>query len=294
MNKKQFFFIYVLLIMIQATSVTLVIGIREAQAVAAAGAKLIDEVVEVAARVSGRSLTRASHEAARQQLSKAIALYGDNVLDATRRGGLELMEVATSYGDDVWKYAAKVPEGAVALTTRPETILPLARSIGPDVLRLEAKMPGIAPQVARAFGDDAVPFFSRAVPAKDMTRLVGYANHAESPAARKLLLNCYKDAGTEFLDRLDWKKIVATGLSVSMISAAYQVSDGFQDGLESIAQNSPETFKEAINNVTNHLMFPYVLTFSILGVGWALIFLFKYYRKNKLRHTISHPRNTTT
>jgi hypothetical protein len=136
----------------------------------------------------------------------------------------------------VWRIAAKAsPEGARALALRPGELLPLARRIGPEALELEARVSGLPVHVSQQFGDDAVRYFAVQVPAKDATRLVGLAQRADSQATRELLLNTYKDKGAAFLQRLDWKVVLATGLSTAMITGTYKVSDGIQDGLKKVA-----------------------------------------------------------
>lgn len=255
---------------------------EEVHAAVGPAAKIIDKLIHTATQVSGRGLSGVSREAARTQIGRVLTRYGDDaLLGAVRRGGIELVEAAARYGDDVWKYAAQVPEGAVALATRTAEVLPLARRVGPEALRLEAKMPGIASPVASAFGDKAVPYFHRSVPTGDMARLVRYAQKADTPQTRALLLSHYKKGGSTYLDRLDWKRILAGGLSASMVISAYKISDGVEEGLKNLSANNPDMFSSTLKRALFWPMLPFVLAVSLLGCGRALIHLVRHYRRSQ-------------
>lgn len=240
-------------------------------------AKMIDEAIEVAMKVSGRTLGPAARRAATQQLRQVVLKHGDEALNVARNGGLELLEAAGKYGDDVWTYARHVPEGARALALRADELVPAVRRIGIDVLKVEAKNPGLSSQVVRQFGDDAVRYFSRKVTAQDATRLVGYAKRADTSVTRRALLEAYQKKGTAFLERLEWRQIMAYGLSISMVTAAYQVSDGIQDGLETVSKESPETFFKFGREFSR----PFTLPALIFGIGVAVILLVRFQRNNR-------------
>ena len=200
------------------------------------------------------------------------------------------MKVAKKYGDDVWKFASKAPAGARALAMRPKELLPLTRRIGTEVLELEAKSPGLTKHVVKNFGDDGVRYFAKHVPANDATRLVGYAGRADNPATRQMLMDYYKKGGTHFLDKLNWKHIMSGGLSVAAITAAYQVSDGIQEGLTTVAESSPETFKETTGHVIDRLTMPVIIPATLFGIGLAAIWLFRYWQRSRRKQIIAKPR----
>jgi hypothetical protein len=247
------------------------------------GAKYLDEALEAAAKVSGKTLTPATRKLALTQLRNAAVKHGDEVILAARKGGLELMKVAGKYGDDVWQFASRVPAGARALAMRPKGLLPLTRRIGTEVLQVEAKAPGLAKHVVKNFGDDGVRYFGKHVPAGDATRLIGYAEKADSPATRQMLMDYYKKGGTHFLEKLNWKHIMAVGLSAATITAAYQISDGIQEGLTTVAETSPETFHKTASHAIYRLTQPIVVPVTLFGIGLACIWLFRYYRKTKTK-----------
>ena len=241
-----------------------------AQSVLGRGA---EAAVEAATRVSGRAIEPAARRIVIESLEHVALSVGDDALRAARNGGLELCEAAAVHGDEIWRIAAKAsPEGARALALRPGELLPLARRIGPEVLELEAKVSGLPVHVSQQFGDDAVRYFAVQVPAKDATRLVGLAQRADSQATRELLLNTYKDKGAAFLQRFDWKVVLATGLSTAMITGTYKVSDGIQDGLKKVADSSPSTFADMMTSPVRWLALPTLLL--LLG-GVVFPFLHK-------------------
>lgn len=242
------------------------LGVR-AQSVLVRGA---GETLEAAARLSGRAIQPVARKAALATLERAALQHGDDALLAARTGGLELIEAASTHGDDVWRLAAKATPGATrALALRPAELLPLARRVGPEVLELEARVPGISLQASTHFGDDAVRYFATRVPPQDATRLVGLAAHADSPATRQLLLQTYKQRGTALLDRLDWKTVLATGLSAAMITGAYKVSDGVQEGLTTVARAQPAVFAGVLRDSLLWLTLPLVMLLA--GLAFLLL-----------------------
>jgi hypothetical protein len=229
----------------------------------------IEECAEVAAQVSGRTLSATARKEVGAEIERAALRLGPEALDTARRGGLELVEAATKHGDDIWRLGASAPAGARALALHTEEILPLARRIGPEVLDLEAKAAGTAAGVAEQFGDKAVPYFAQKVPPSDIPVLIGYAQKADSAATRELLLREYQKQGRSLLERLDWKQIMAIGLSSGAIVGTYKTSDGVEEGLKRISKDSPEIFGDTVR----FLMWPFVLPLSILGFGVAFMLL---------------------
>ncbi len=249
-------------------------------AVLETGAKYMDDAIEIASRVSGKTLTSADRKIMLRQLQSAVVKHGDEAILAARKGGLELMEAAGEYGDDVWAFASKVPSGARALAIHPDELLPFTRRIGTEVLELEARSPGLTRYVVKDFGDNSVKYFAKNIMNHDATRLIGYAERADTPAIRQMLMDYYKKGGTDFLDKLNWKHIMASGLSAAMIISAYQVSDGVQEGLTTVAKNSPDTFRQATDHFIDRATMPVIIPATVLGLGFIIIWLIRYYLKN--------------
>ncbi len=214
-----------------------------------AGSKFLDDALEAAAKVSGKPLSPAARNLAVSQLRNAAVKHGDEVLLAARKGGLELMEVAGKYGDDVWQFASKVPAGARALAMRPRELLPLTRRIGTEVLQVEAKAPGLTVHVVKNFGDDGVSYFAKHVPADDATRLIGYAEKAESPAVRKALLQAYKKEGKSLFERIPPKLVLATGLTAAMLYGTHRVTEPAA-ALSDAIREQPDVAHTAVQQFT--------------------------------------------
>ena len=211
--------------------------------------KVLSETVEAAAKSSGRVLSRSMKVGFGKTLAKFVAQYGDDILPIVRRGGLEVLEQGAKHGDDFWRLCRAVPGASRSLALHADQLLPLARRIGPAVLKLEQKAPGLAVRAAAEFGDDGVRALAK-IPAEDLPRLLGFAAKADSPATRKLLFDsyCASKAPGQFLDRLNWKHIMAVGLSASAITAAYKVSDGVQTAAAELGEKHPEIAREVVSD----------------------------------------------
>ena len=195
-------------------------------------ARAVAETVETAAKRSGRILDAGMKKTLEKRLFGLAARYGDDVLPAVRRGGLEAMEEGAKHGEGFWKLCRRNPKAARLLALRADELLPLVRRIGDEALEVELRAPGSAALIAREFGDAAVRHLAKA-PRSDIVKLLGYAARADSPATKRLLFRSYRNARRppRFLEALDWKRIMATGLSAAAITAAYKTSDGLQQGL---------------------------------------------------------------
>jgi len=89
-----------------------------------------------------------------------------------------------------------------------------------------------------------------------------------------MLLDYYGKApsGTAFLDHLSWKHIMSSGLSAAAIIAAFQVSTGVREGLETTAENSPETFARTVDSLTAPVrvgLYALVAVLLLPLAGWS-------------------------
>lgn len=213
-------------------------------------AKAISETVEFAAKKSGKVLTPAARKSAELALSKAVAGYGDDVLKTVSRGGLETLEAGAKYGDDFWHLCkGATPDAVRSLALHGDDLMPIAKRLGADFMMLEGKAPGLGAKVVQSFGDDGAKALAKA-PADDISKLVGYAGKADSPETVKFLHETYKKGGTNFLNNLNWKTVMAGGLSVAVITAAYNVSQGVKEGMVIAAEKDPEGFRGRFDSFT--------------------------------------------
>lgn len=228
-------------------------------------AKAVTEAVELGAKISGRTLSPAARAAAEAAARTAARQYGDDVVRLVGRGGLEMLEQGARHGDEFWRLALRNPEAARSLALHGDQLLPLARRVGPEVLVLEAKAPGLAARVAAELGDDMVAPLARAS-ADDASRLLGYAAKADSPATRALLLEKYRASRypARFLEAFNWSRIMATGLSAAAIVAAYKISDGIESGVEILAEKHPEHFVAVLGTMLAPFRWGLLLLWLIL------------------------------
>jgi len=211
------------------------------------------EVIEQLSKAAGRPAAKGTTEA----LERAMIREGSIALDAARRGGLGLPEAAARHGDDVFRFAVRVPESAAALAARSDELLPLARIYGDDFLRLEARVPGLGDDAARLFSEkDSLRRLAN-LPSEQAREIVSYANYATNAKVSMQLLRAVERGGPEVLSRLDPKKILALGLSSAMIVAA--------TGVPITAITAPEELAET----ARFLGFPvfWSIGIGILGVG---------------------------
>ena len=201
----------------------------------------VRKALELAEKTSVRRVAGASvREAGEKLLERGSAKYGDKILAAAADGGLELIEAAAKHGDDVLRIAAEAsPAARRVLGLNAEALLPLARRFGPEALELEARAPGIAGRIFAAFGDDAGKLIARSVPADDLPRLLAYAEKADSPATRKLLLETYRKEGPDIFKRLPPLFVIAAGLSASMLYGTHNLTRPVHDALASNPESVP-------------------------------------------------------
>ncbi len=200
---------------------------------------LTRRLVAEALKVSGReTLEAGAREAAERAAATAIQrLGGEGAEKLIKSGGYELLEAAAKHGDDVLTQAARCPAAARYIGARPQEALSLGTRLGDDAILLEARVPGMAEQAATLLGRESLPRLAQVAPA-EVTRLIGYAARADSPATRRVLQQSWKKHGSALLGELDKHKtlILTGGLTASMII----VADGVQDAIQDIPEKVPE------------------------------------------------------
>ena len=212
--------------------------------------KVILETIETAAKVSGKTLSHGARSSAARALSKAMAKYGDEAMKITRQGGLEVLKRSAEYGDDFWRIARHADPAAIrSLALHADKLLPVAKRIGPAFLKLEAKAPGLALKAVNCFGDDSVKILAK-LPPDDLSRLIGLAKRAETPAVKGMLFKRYLSVPDKekFFKALDWKKTGAIGISAAAIIGAYKLGCGVEGGLTTLAKSNPEAFTTLISD----------------------------------------------
>ena len=202
-------------------------------------ATLIRETLELAARRSHRELLKqGAREAGEQAVESAVKRYGPKAATAIADGGLELLEAGARYGDDVMRVAVEAsPAARRALAIDAGNLVPLVRELGPEALEIEAKAPGLARNLFANFGPDNARRIATQVPAEDLPRLVTYANRADSPATRQLLLEAYQKEGPSLFQRIPAKLVLAGGVTASMIYGTHRLTSPAVAVAQQISEN---------------------------------------------------------
>lgn len=214
-------------------------GFAEANVAVRVTREVLEETLKKAAVQSGRELAEhTTKKAAMETLERLTVSYGDDVLKLVREGGLELVEGAAKYGDDVVEMALKSsPAAGQALVRNLPELLPLARRVGLEALELEARSSGMAVQVFKVFGDDMGKVVAKNIPAEDLPRLLKYAEKADSPATRELLLNAYKKEKGDLFKRIPPSLVLATGVTASMIYGTHRATEPMSAAGDAIREN---------------------------------------------------------
>ena len=224
---------------------------------------VIAETVELAAKRSGKALTPAARLAMEEAAAKAFARYGDDVLRTLEKGGLEALRQGERHGDVFWKLCANAsPRAARSLALHADTLMPLARRIGPDFVTLEGKVPGLAAECVRLFGDSSAKTLAH-VPPGEIKQLIGYARRADTPQTAGLLYEAYQKSGGQVLKHLNWKHIMAGGLSAGIVISAYKISGG----VAQLAETHPEKFTALVDK----------WSWPVQAFAWGLAFLLLWY-----------------
>ena len=186
--------------------------------------QIVRESVEFAFKKSSREVVaRASREAVEQSVEAGVVKFGPRAAQAVADGGVELVEAAVKYGDDVMRVAVEAtPAARRALALQPSRMLPLVREFGEEAIEIEAKSPGLARRVFASFGDDGGRQIAKQVPAEDLPRLLTYSEKADTPETRRILLEVYKKEGSSIFEKIPAHLVLATGLSASMLYGTHR------------------------------------------------------------------------
>ena len=237
---------------------------------AAAGSPLtvlVRETVERACVVSGREVAeRGARESLERATAAAVRRQGPAAARAIQHGGLELLEASARHGDDVLRLAkAAGPAGQRALALEADRLVPLARQYGPALLDLEGRAPGLGGRVFTTFGKEIAPAVARQAATEDLPRLLLAAGRADSPATRAMLWEGYRREGSEFLKRIDWKVVMAVGVSVAVIDAAHRTTAPF-DAAADVMRENPELTAQTVSHVAGWASFGWgIMPLAIVG-----------------------------
>ena len=242
---------------INLTAAALAIMILPPQAEAAAATTAAEIAVETSERL-GKLWGHAPAKGATEALEAAIKVEGQAALRAAEHGGVALSEAAARHGGEVFTFATRVPEATAALARNAETLLPLARRFGDDVLRIEARAPGLGMDAARLFGDNAAHLTELARMERGLLeKTIAFASHAPDAAAREVILKMALRQGEGFLGHLRADVARTGGLKMWHLAAAALAG--------AVVSNSPPEVFHVIGSILGGLFGWLVST-----LGWAL------------------------
>ena len=228
------------------------------------------EIIEIAARKSNKILTPTMKKTLEQAFVVSCKQYGDDVVrKVVANGGLEALEKGLQYGDEFWRLGAQVPEAVRQLVLHTDDLLPIAKRIGPEFLKLESLMPGLGKKAVSCFGDDAVKFLAK-LPEKEAAMIINYGIKADSPKTAKLLLETCEKSGNAILNHLNGPRILAYGLSTSMIIVAIRLTEPSEPS-EPFDKNPSTKKTGTIKTIINYASTLATLPFIIFSAGIVMI-----------------------
>jgi hypothetical protein len=227
-------------------------------AVLKSAAELAAETFERLGKLWGRVPAKGAAEA----LEAAIKIQGEAAVRAAEHGGLALAETAARHGGEVFSFAAKVPEASAAIAAHAETLLPLARRFGDDILRIEARAPGLAADAAHFFGEKAGHLADLAKMERNtLQKTLIYAQHTPDAVTRAALLKLAKRNGESFLGHVSSEAARKGGLKMRHL--VYAALAG------AILSHSPNGVITVVGHILAGL-FGWLFALLGWGIGMAL------------------------
>lgn len=195
-----------------------------------------DEIAKMALKVSGRELADDAVKTAAKTIEQAAEKYGDDVAKASVRGGVEVAEQTMKRGGRFFgvlqKAAQYSDESLRTLALNADDIVKYSAKYGDDVIvKLNAKVPGQVSRMVAATEKSGIGGVERAVravsdlPSEDIPRVLGAIE--KNPSVACEFIEHVEKGGKYFVDKVfevNAKQIMAGGLSVSMIGAAFRAT----------------------------------------------------------------------
>lgn len=227
------------------------VGLADAGVAGKIAKEVLEATVDRAAKKSGRTFdTLAGRKAAVKEIEHLSEKHGGEVLKVVEDSGLELLEAVPKYGDELVEIATRAsPQARRALAMNTAELLPLARRVGVEAIELEAKVPGLASNVFRIFGDDAGKTVAKVVRTEDLPRIIKYGEKADSDATRRLLLEKYEKEGGSLFERIPPQLVLAGGLTASMLYVAHRGTEPDQAKAD-VLRNNPDIVRDVMNHST--------------------------------------------
>lgn len=197
--------------------------VESAQAKGGAISRGLDKVAKL--------FQRGSQAGADDALTKAATRRADDAAEiASGAGGrIEGSAASRPMTGASREMAERVPEAAQALRTGGDELVELALRHGDDVLRIEARFPGLGREAARLFPDPQDLARLNRLSDDMLPDLLRLANRADNPQTARLLLDAVESHGPSVLRHLTPKVIAAGGLTTGMIIVATGTSKAIHE-----------------------------------------------------------------
>lgn len=220
-----------------------------------------DDVAKIALKVSGRNVSDDAVKAAAKTLKNVAGKYGDDIAEASTRGGIEVAEQATKRGGGRFLQLVKVAgsysdDSLRFLALHADDVVEYSMKYGDDIVRLNAKAPGLVPRVASVLEKSGVTGVQSAMrtmanlPTEDIPRVVGALE--KNPSVAREFVEHLEKGGKYFVDKLfsmNAKQIMAGGLTASMIVMASGASEATQD----VAQQMTAPYAATANAISQQM-----------------------------------------
>ncbi len=210
--------------------------------------KFVQELVENLAVRSGKDVAVESvgikNSAA--TIERLLQKYGEPSLKIINDGGIEFVEAVTKNGDEIYEIGQKLSPAARRILGKNSTeLMPLIKNYGTEIAELETKVPGLSEKIFNVFGNDLAIAISKNVPAQDIPALLKYAEKADNPATKKLLLETYQKEGRSLFERIPPSLVLASGLSSSMFYGTHKITSS----ISTVVEKNPEIIKESADTI---------------------------------------------
>ncbi len=222
-------------------------------------ASITSEIIERLANLSGHFMDDAGRAAAREGLEAGLKRYGDEAVQLTEKGGLDLPQAAARHGDEVWRLARLSPEAPRALAARAEPLLQLGRKFGDEAVMLEIKAPGTAEVLASRLSPAQLSGLAARATESELKHMAALAIHS-TPRQLATAATICRRGGGRALGWLTPARIATTGFATALMIAAWR---------------APESLLPMIESALNGLLGPTMLVASWLVALAALVYLRK-------------------
>ena len=187
--------------------------------------KTWDEAAKIALKVSGKTVSDDAVKAAAKTLEATSEKYGDDIAQASMRGGMEVAEQVAKQGGGF--------ANLVRTTVR----------FSDDALRTMALNGDKAARICAMHGDGVVKTVAK-LPVEDGTRLLGAIDR--NPQVAKELMEGVEKGGKTFLDRLfavSGRQILAGTLGAAAIAGAVRVTAPMAAEGDAVRQQTDTTIQ---------------------------------------------------